>query len=112
MKAMSTHEVFQALCRATGKWGLYISFDRYWENEDCIVDDLVKAAPYLAFPADGQVIMEGQGIILCDTEEERDRLFDQTVGDEGPTKLNPYNGPARVYALTCNPDGQLGNENT
>jgi len=36
----------------------------------------------------------------------------RTVGDDGPTKLNDYNGPCRIYALTCDPFGQLLNENT
>jgi hypothetical protein len=46
------------------------------------------------------------------TEEFECKTYDKTVGDDGPTELNNYGGPARVYALTCNLYGQLENENT
>jgi hypothetical protein len=54
----------------------------------------------------------GTCIVLFDTEEELLYAYNRTVGDDGPTKLNPYNGPARVYARTCDQDGNLITENT
>jgi predicted membrane GTPase involved in stress response len=33
-------------------------------------------------------------------------------GEDGPTAMNPYDGNVKIYALTCNPEGKLLNENT
>jgi hypothetical protein len=40
------------------------------------------------------------------------KAFWSVVGDDGPTKTNPYNGPVRVFACTYDPDGITMNENT
>jgi len=111
--------MFRRLCKTTGKWGLYVFL---WGGSDPggqEEDEIIKAAPYLAGPYDGdeghaksQILLEGHGVILCDTEEEVNHYFNLTVGDDGPTDLNPYDGPARVYATTCDPTGQGRNENT
>lgn len=100
--------VLQLLCKSTKKWGVYISFS----TEYNAFLDIVKAAPYLSLSDDAQIIGDGCGIILCDTEAEADAVFWSTVGDDGPTKTNKYDGPLKVYALTCNPRGALLNENT
>jgi len=105
MKKLDIHKAFAELCKATGKWGLYIS----WVGTAV---DVIDAAPYLHQLEDGQILLDGQGIILCDSEKECYNLYDQTVGDDGPTSLNSYDGPDKVYALTCNPSGQLQSENT
>jgi hypothetical protein len=44
---------------------------------------------------------------MCDDVAELDRLYDMTVGDDGPTSSNPYDGDVRVSAVTSE-----GNENT
>jgi hypothetical protein len=44
-------------------------------------------------------------------EYEWDNVFDQVIGDNGPTNLNHYEGPARVYALVIGPNG-METENT
>ena len=69
------------------------------------------AAPYLQELDTNKFIGDSAGSILCDSEEEAQNIFDRTVGDEGPTALNPYVGPANVYALMIGPDG-LVTENT
>jgi len=108
IQKLNIHDAFQALCKATKKWGVAISFG---DVEDYA--DVEKAAPYLTLEDDFQIIIsDGRGIILCDTEEEMNSIFHQTVGDDGPTELNSYNGPVRVYALTCSPDGKMLTENT
>lgn len=85
------------------------------------IDEVCKAAPYLnpktKFKFEGkntigQVMGDGYGFFLFDTEAELNRYYESTVGDDGPMKYNKYKGPARVYALTCDPDGYLLNENT
>lgn len=76
------------------------------------LSNLPKAAPYLDIAKHMQIMADGTGYMLFDSEEEMDHIYYQTVGDDGPTKLNPYNGSIKIYALTCNPDGQTMNENT
>lgn len=108
MEALSSFQVFEKLCKATNKWGLYISI---YEPEDGPWE-ATKAAPYLNEKDHIQIIMDGHGIFLFDNQEEMEKCYWQTVGDDGPTKINKYNGLTRVYALTCDPTGQLHNENT
>lgn len=101
MKALGLCEAMEAMAKALGKPILYISID---------VDDLeevVKAAPYLEEDELTSTRLSGGGFIVCDNLDELNRLYDLTVGDDGPTASNPYNGATRVYALTSE-----GNENT
>lgn len=104
---IDTHELFRLYCKSTKQWGLLISF--WHEGDD--YKEILKAAPYLNFHDDGQVIIDGQGYFFG-TQEEVNRRYNLTVGDDGPTATNPYDGPARVYALTCDDAGVLRNENT
>lgn len=106
-EVLSGSSVLEVLCKSGGKWGIYLS---YGGNND--FTEVIKAAPILGKPENIQALVDGECYILTKTEEECNIIFDSVVGDDGPTKLNPYNGPARVYALTCSSDGQLRNENT
>lgn len=99
-------QVLMTLCKAEGAWGLLLS------TCSATPDDVKAAAPYLSDEQAGQLWHEGTAFLLFDTEAEMEAAYWQTVGDDGPTKTNPYDGPGRVYALTCRPDGQLVNENT
>jgi len=58
------------------------------------------------------VRLDGFVLLLFDTAEERDLYYYQTVGDDGPTKTNPYRGKATVYAATISPEGKTMAENT
>lgn len=107
MRTLNTTQIAQELAKALKKPIMLVSF----QNGDPI-QDVLKAAPYLDFDRDLQMIFDGGGLIVCDSVEEMEDLFNQTVGDDGPTKSNPYDGPCRVYALTINADGQLLTENT
>ena len=51
-------------------------------------------------------------MLTFDTEKEMEKHYDLTVGDDGPTKYNSYDGECRVYALTCSNTGELLTENT
>lgn len=84
-------------------------------------EEVFKAAPYLDFREDetnnkngnlAQIVLDGRGIIICDDEEEQNHIYNLTVGDDGPTILNTYDGKASVYALTIDAKGDLVNENT
>jgi hypothetical protein len=92
---LEVHELFALACRHEKKWGLYLSFDT---PRPPFTDDL-DAAPCLRDLDHGQVLIDRVGVLLFDSREEMERAYDAT-------------DPARVYALTCSPEGQLLNENT
>lgn len=102
-------EILSLLCKTKKKYGMFISISR---PKSYRIEEIIAAAPYLAQPIFFDIRMNDSGFIFFDTEEELDHHYLMTVGDDGPTITNPYNGPVRVYALTCGPDGDLWNENT
>lgn len=104
MKLLNQTETLQELCRLSSKPGMFIAW-----VEDHLVE-VVKAAPYLKDYVQAQ--FDGSAYMLFKDEREMMRYYRRTVGDDGPTKQNPYDGPARVYALTCGADGELQTENT
>ena len=105
MERLHKGKLLQRLCALEKKWGLYISSD-----DD--MQEITKAAPFLTMLEDSQILYDGEGWFLFDSQEECEATYYLCVGDDGPTSTNPYTGPARVYALTCGPDGRLRNENT
>ena len=107
MKVLDHVRALEELAKSTNKWCIYIHISH--NNK---VEETFKAAPYLNAKENIQLLADGSGYILCDSKEEMEALFELTVGDDGPTKTNSYNGPAKVYVLTCNPTGQPLNENT
>ena len=103
---VNNSNILSILCMSKGKWGMFLRFG----NEDFA--DLYKAAPYLENPAFLQLLMAGSGYLMFDTEKEMNKFYNETVGEDGPTAMNPYDGNVKIYALTCNPEGKLLNENT
>ena len=106
MKVLTSVELAQEVAKLYKKPVLYIS---YFGSE---YEEITKAAPYLSIEKHAQAILDGEAVIICDSLEEQQKLYWQTVGDDGPTKTNPYKGKARVYALTIDKTGQTQNENT
>ena len=100
---LDQHALFASYCKETKKFGMLFSFSLDLDN----CDDIVKAAPFLDFKVHTQIFSDEIGFVFADTEEEILALFNKTVGDEGPTKSNPYEGPGKVYALTCGSDGEF-----
>ncbi len=99
----------QALALATGCPVIALTFGGY----DGSAEGIVRAAPYLAgWDTLMQATCEGGAYVICANACVQDELYTQTVGDDGPTATNAYNGPARVGALTINADGATQNENT
>lgn len=112
MKLLSHTEFLEEFCRATGKFAMYVNcYDMNGEDPGMVtpMEEFIKAAPYLK--KNYQILADGSGYLVFDTEEEMNKHYRLTVGNDGPTKQNPYQGPARVYALTCGPAGTV-NENT
>ena len=70
------------------------------------------AAPYLSVHEHFQALADGYAFALCDDFDQAERLYGQTVGDDGPTATNPYAGPVKVYALLIDAQGKARNENT
>ncbi len=107
MKVYNQITVACALAKALHKPILFLSFgDGPWKKK-------LKVAPYLNscnFDV-SQALMGGYAFITCDSTKELNRLFDLTVGDDGPTKLNKYEGSVRIYALTIDCKGCPQNEN-
>ena len=118
---LTSHDLMIEYCRATSKWAVLYSGWNLYEPESgssetdwrIHQDDLETATIFMdrSAPNYFQVMSDGEGFSIFDTKEEMAAFYDLIVGDDGPTKLNPYNGPIKVYALSCGPNGLL-NENT
>lgn len=109
--------ILQLLCKQQRKCGMLLSPSSVPKREDGDhdLDELVKAVPFLA-ELFTSVLMElafhGPVYLFFESHEEMMEAYDLVVGDDGPTAKNPYNGEARVYALTCSKTGKLETENT
>jgi hypothetical protein len=101
-------ELMQAFAKVSGKWCVFLSIDPLAGE----ISEACLAAPYLAPDRDGQLIEDGYGVIVCETREEMERVFNLTIGDSGATLANPYCGDLKIYALSCDPDGILLQDNT
>ena len=106
-KISSPNQILVELCRLRRQWGLYVSY-----GHEELYDEIVKAVPFLDAVENLPHLWDGAVYVFFDTKEDCDAHFSQVVGDDGPTPSNPYDGPARAYALTCDPNGTLLNENT
>lgn len=112
MKILTIRQAMQVLAKATGKYCMYISIYVHDIPLELQFDEMTKAAPYLNFDEHTQILCEETGILMFDTREEMDKYYKMTIGDDGPTELNKYDGLCRIYALTCDNQGNFENENT
>ncbi len=109
MNSRTAQELFQEHVTATGKHGLYVSW-MPCDGEENTIAELHKAAPYLV-----QILVwphDHEAFLVFDTQDAMEEAFWSTVGDDGPTESNPYDGPCRVYAQCYWPSGMIGNSNT
>jgi hypothetical protein len=109
MQIYNQYEVLGLLAKAIAKPCVYISFSS--DDPGYTIADLMLAAPYLNPEDHGQIMCDGVGYIVCETEEEQQRIFWQTRGDSH-CEANAYDGPVKVFALTFNARGEGENENT
>jgi len=109
MKILGDIETLQALAKALGKPCMFIALNSNG-NDALLPSEYCKAAPYLE--GNLQIHIDHQAYLVFDSDAEMEAAFKRTVGDDGPTSTNVYEGDANVYALTCGADGELRNENT
>ena len=102
MKIMNQSEVFQAMCELNKQWGILIVFP---EEESAF--EIIKACPWVdILDTIRQAWADGWCIALFDCEEEMQTRFKQIgVRCTNITRT-------RVYAETCDPNGQLLSTNT
>jgi hypothetical protein len=113
VKLLSWDAQLSLICKGANTPGILVSFQPGIPD-----DELFSAAPWLKelwrtnISAFTEMQSSGCGIVLCETLDEANKLLHQTVGDDGPTAANPYNGPVRVYACVCDGNGRITSENT
>ena len=108
-------DIDAALCllaKTLGKWVLSVRPYGWFDSGRSLGAWVHPAAPYIDALAHCQILADEWGVVVCDSEDEVERYFDLTVGDDGPTEANPYDGPDRVYAIVIDPQGELCHENT
>jgi hypothetical protein len=113
LKVLTTLDMAYAACKVAGKWGMFISINTpdnsdHWDD----IDETLKAGPWLNVCDHMQLLTDKVGLVLFDSETEAWDIYGQTVGDEGPTKTNKYNGPGNIYALLIDAGGHAITENT
>lgn len=110
-KPLDQNQVLEATAKGLGKWCLHLSFHATSLNEA----EVVKAAPCLneLGPFDRtSFILLGGGTLVFSAEAKAREAYSSTVGEDGPTKTNSYDGPTKVYACLCGPDGKIRTENS
>lgn len=124
MKVLDTINVMKELCIAKECYGIYFELGYFSDSfsfEDWL-DELRKSIPimfhkyepYLIKEEYVQAVANQCGYVLFEGPEAKVTMefnFNQIVGDDGPTRLNDYDGPVRVYAISFGPNGTL-DENT
>lgn len=110
MKVLSGADIATAFARETKQHVLFLQFDANMEEP---IDELQMAAPYLDLEFDKllTLVWAGFAIVVCESADELQNLFDRTAGDD-PAKLNTYKGPLTIYAMMIDDNGQPISENT
>ena len=111
MQILTKIQTLQRLAKECGKYAMYISLSHSTINYVPWHENF-NPVPFLRPDGHEQIFCDGCAFLLFDSEDEMDKYFDQVVGDDGPTESNNYDGPHRGFAVTCDPEGTLLNENT
>ena len=118
MECFEKDDMLEKLCKVSKQYGMFIEFDRALlmcckeRSFDDSIKELYRAAPYLEKKECKHIIPSGSGFFLFENEDELNEYYNQTVGYDGPTELNKYDGYFRVYAYAVNPNGEVYKENT
>ena len=136
---LSDLDLFSMLCKASGKYGLFLNHGfadldlpdeeyRKVNKEICAASGGIVSNEAVTYTPENPMefwnsmegrimharmdaLMDGRTFVLFDTEEEMRYAYENVVGDDG-SETNPYDGDVRIYAMTINPDGHVGTENT
>lgn len=98
--------VAERIARAEGVWTLHLS-----TSDDIDLGAPNSPVPFLRSDERLQLRLDGWLLLILATEESARCLFDQVVGDDGPSQANSYDGSHRVYAYLAGPNGGI-TENT
>lgn len=115
IKVLNWADQIRFACRGAGRWGLHLSFPACEDAESEPAQAVLSAAPILkelTYSYKFSVLLDGKALLLFDDKQSATAAFGAVVGDDGPTETNPYDGPGRVYALLCDPNGNCITENT
>ncbi len=109
-------DAMEEICRLSGKYGIFVSFMTPKDSKDRLHwrEELNKAAPWLSDEFGDEMLdllFDGSGFLIKDTKAEVDKLFELTIGDDGPIYQNKNKSEISVFALTCGPNG-FRRENT
>lgn len=72
---------------------------------------LREAVSFLTLSQSIDLFANGFIVVICESVDHMNYLYEHVVGDDGPTSYNKYDGPCRIYALTID-RGIALNENT
>jgi hypothetical protein len=102
-------QLLECACKVHKKWGIFLQLGPCEVDQ---FDDVELAVPWIHEKGSiSHFLAYGWQIILFDTEEETYEHYKVIRGDD-ENHFNTYQGPIKVYALTCTPDGECWNENT
>jgi len=101
MLFLSKDEALEQLAELSNTWIVYASWSEYDQ-------EILQAAPWL----DRDWLLHGEVVLQFENEEAASEIYNQTVGDDGPTETNQYCGKSRVYAELISPDDGVVTENT
>jgi len=90
MEELTLMGTLQLLCRSTNKYGMFLSINYSSKDE---FDTIFEAVPYLK-DVNLNIIVDGYGFFLFDTEKEMNHYYTKTVG----------NG---IFAIACDECGNL-----
>lgn len=94
-------------CITRNQWVLQLCF-----HTDDHFSEIEKAAPFLNKEQAALLAMEEVLFLPFNIERAAEYAYNMVIGDDGPTELNKYDGPCRIYAVLWNPQGECVNENT
>lgn len=114
MEIYSDFDLLEKYTKSSGKYIVMLSCSNF--EDDFIGTDafsqLKKAVPMITDYGELVKLFTGDTLFVeFDNSDAARDFFDTVVGDDGPTRLNSYNGPARVFACLSGPNGLI-TENT
>lgn len=114
MKTLTKFDLLENYTKSSGKYVVMLSCSNTDDDfvNTCPLAQLRKAVPMITDSGDIVNLFTGGTLFFeFDYNDAATDFFDTVVGDDGPTRLNSYNGPARVFACLSGPNGLI-TENT